>query len=90
LEDFAETLLQAEFLLDHRDEHVNADRDPYFNPDRVVARSVKGFNMQILLDPFEKQLDLPSPLVELRNRNRWQCKVVRQEHETSVVFLVVE
>ncbi len=46
--------------------------------------------MQILLDPFEKEFDLPSTLVDFRDRQRWQSEVVGQEHEPSVVLGVVE
>jgi hypothetical protein len=60
LQDFAEAPFQPEFFLDDRDEYVNADRDPHLNLHRVVARPVEGFDMQILFDPFEKQLDVPA------------------------------
>ncbi len=36
---------------------------------------------QILLDPFEKQLDLPAALVETADRRCGQCHLVGQEHQ---------
>ena len=35
----------------------------------------------MLFDPFEKQFDLPTALVELRDQQRRQHKVVRQKHK---------
>src|ERR1700757_3446403 len=81
LQNFAEAAFDPEFLLDDGHEHVNADRDPHLNSYRVVARSVKGFDMQVLFDPFEKQLDLPSTFVKFCNRQRRQREVVGQEHK---------
>ncbi len=36
---------------------------------------------QVLLDPFEKQLDLPLALVETADRRRGQCHLFGQEHQ---------
>src|SRR6516162_3671282 len=46
--------------------------------------------MQVLFDPFEKQLDLPSTFVKFCNRQRRQREVVGQEHKPPVVLGVVE
>ena len=81
MQDFAEAPLQPEFLLDDGDEHVNADRDPHLSLHRVVARPVKGFDMQVLFDPFEEQFDLPTLLVKRGNDGGGQCKIVRQKYE---------
>ena len=54
LQDFAEAAFDSGFFPDDGHEHVNADRDPHLSSYRVVARSVKGFDMQILFDPFEE------------------------------------
>ena len=43
----------------------------------------------MLFDPFEKQFDLPTALVELRDQECRQHKVVRQEHKPFVGFDVV-
>ena len=86
LQDFAEAPLQPEFLLDDGDEHVNADRNPHLSLHRVVACPVKRFDMQVLFDPFEKQLDLPATFVELRDDQSGKLKIVGEEAEALSVF----
>ena len=90
LQNFAEATFDAEFPPDNGHEHVNADRNPYLNSYCVVARSVERFDMQILFDPFEKQLDLPSTLVKFCDRQCRQCEVVGQKHEPPFVLGVIE
>ena len=46
--------------------------------------------MQVLFDPFEEQLHLPTALVEFRDRQRRQGEVVGQKHESPVVLRVVK
>jgi hypothetical protein len=46
-------------------QHVHRDRDPDLRFDRVFGGAVKGFDSEILLDPFEEQLDLPSAAIQL-------------------------
>jgi hypothetical protein len=60
LEDFSEAPIHLEFLLDDGHEHVNADGNPDLRLHRVDAVAIEGFYMQILLDPFEEQLDVPA------------------------------
>ena len=43
----------------------------------------------MLFDPFEKQFNLPTALVELRDCQSRQHKVVRQEHKPLAGFDVV-
>ena len=38
--------------------------------------------MQVLLDPFEEQFDLPAALVQTRDGKRRQLEVVGEKHET--------
>ena len=86
MEDFGEASVDLQFLLDDGNEYVNADGDPDLRPYGAGRRAIKGFDSQMLFDPFEKQFDSPATLVELRNRQRWQHQVVRQEDESLVGF----
>ena len=47
-------------LLDDGDEHVGADWAPDLRLHRVLAGAQKLLDSQMLLDPFEEQLDLPA------------------------------
>ena len=69
-------------LLDDGDEHVGGDGAPDLCLHGVLAGAQESLDTQVLLDPFEEQLDLPATFVERGNRQGWQRRVVAQK--TSV------
>ena len=81
LQDFGEAPFELEFAFEDRHQHIDADRNPDLCLDRVRARPEKGFDSQMLLDPFEEQLHLPATFVQAGNGQGRQGEVVRQEHE---------
>ena len=68
LQNSVEALVEVETLLDDGDQHV----DGYGNPDLrlhgVRRGAIERLDPKMLLDPFEKQLHVPSGLVEQRDR----------------------
>ncbi len=50
----------------------------------------KGFDPEMLLDPFEKEFHLPAAAVQFRDRERWQGKVVGQKDQRLCGFGVLE
>ena len=48
--------------------------------------AVKRLDAKILLDPFEKQLDLPAAAIEVGNRDSGKNEVVGQKHKRFVVL----
>ena len=54
--------------------------------DRVLGGPIKCFDPQVLLDPFEEELDLPAAFVELSNHLRGEREVVGQKDQTLVRF----
>ena len=64
LQDFAQTQLDFQFLLDNRYQNVNADGNPDLSLHCVFGRAEKCFDSQVLLDPFEKDFYLPAVLVK--------------------------
>jgi hypothetical protein len=66
-------------LIETDDQQVNADCDPDLGSHRVLARSEKSFDAQVLFDPFKEEFDLPSPFVDGCNCQRRQIEVVRKE-----------
>src|ERR1035437_449972 len=68
LEQSVEGGFQGEALLDDGNEDVNRYGDPDLRLHRVVRRAVELFDPKVLLDPFEKQFDLPAALVEGADR----------------------
>ena len=81
------TVGQFQTLLEYRDQHVSADRNPDLRLDGVLAGPQKGFDSQILLDPFEEQLDLPPLSIECRNQFGLECKVVREKGQSLAVLV---
>ena len=55
--------MQAFFQNSHQE--VNGDGSPNLRAYSVGAGAIKGFDAQMLLDPFEKQLDLPPAAIEI-------------------------
>ena len=53
--------------------------DPDLCHDRIFRGAEKAFDLEILLDPFEKQLDLPSLLVNFRDGGCRQSEVIGDE-----------
>jgi hypothetical protein len=90
LQNVGQASFDPQFLFHDGHEHVDADGDPDLRLHGVVAGAVESFDSQMLLDPLEEQLDLPTALVELRDRERRQREVVGQEHQPSFVFGVVK
>jgi hypothetical protein len=56
--------------------------------DGVFAGAVKGFDSEVLLDPFEEQLDLPSAFVDFRDGGGGRSEVVGNEDKTFAGFFV--
>ncbi len=67
LQDFAQTQLDFQFLLDNRYQNVNADSNPDLSLHRVLGRAEKCFDTQILFDPFEEDFYLPAAFVKSSN-----------------------
>ncbi len=63
-------------LFHDSDQDVNGDRDPYLCFDCVLDDSLKLFDSQKLLNPFEKQFDLPTAAIKLRDGQCRQIEVV--------------
>src|SRR6267154_862333 len=70
-----------ESLLDDGDQNIGGDGDPDLRLNAILGSPVEGFDPQMLLDPFEKQLDLPAAAVQFGDRKRGQDEIVGQEDE---------
>jgi len=57
---------------------------------RVLVRAEKRLDAQMLLDPFEEQLDLPTAFVELGDGQSRKLEVVGEEPEAFVVLFVTK
>src|SRR5881392_966015 len=52
--------VQTKSLLDDRHQHVDADGNPDLRPHSVFGSAVEALDAQMLFDPIEEQLHLPS------------------------------
>jgi len=46
---------------------IDEESNPDLGEDGILRRSQKGLDLQILLDPLEKEFDLPSFFIEIRH-----------------------
>ena len=79
---------QMQAFLGNGDQHVSADRDPDLRLDRVLVGAIKRLDAQVLLDPFEKQFDLPALAVQICNQLGFEGEIVGQKRDAlaSVVL----
>ena len=78
------------FFLNNGDEHVGGHGAPDLRLDRVLAVAQKLLDAQVLLDPFEEQLDLPAAFVPSGNGQGRQGRVVGQEDQSLLSFGIFE
>ena len=63
------------------DEQINGNGDPDLGANGVGPGAVKGFDAQMLLDPFEEEFDLPAATIELGDGQRRNGEVVGQKDQ---------
>jgi len=80
---------QMQAFLGNGDQHVSADRDPDLRLDRVLVGAIKRLDAQVLLDPFEKQFDLPALAVQVCNQLGLESEIVGQK-SYSLARLVLD
>jgi hypothetical protein len=68
--------VQFEIVFNNSDKTVGDDSDMYLYPDCIFRFSPKGFDTKMLLDPFEKQFNLPSIAVKEGNFFCFEVEVV--------------
>lgn len=71
-------------VLDDSDEAIGDNGNVYLYADSILRLSPKGFNAQVLFNPFEKEFDLPPVLVEECNILGRKIEVVRIVRERSL------
>lgn len=90
LQDPGQTVVDGEGLFETGHEKVGADGDPNLGSDSIVGCAEEGLDPQVLLDPFEEEFDLPSALVDQRDSQCRDRKVVGKEDQVLAGFFVEE
>lgn len=65
--DFNDRLTQFEVMFNNSDKTVYDDGNMYLNTYSILGFSPKGFDSEMLLDPLEEKLNLPSVFVKKGN-----------------------
>ena len=78
---------QMQAFLGNGDQHVSADRDPNLRLDRVLVGAIKRLDAQVLLYPFEEQLDLPALAVQACNQLGFEAEVVGQKRDPLAIVV---
>ena len=82
--DFEDGPANLEVVLDDGNETVGDDGHMYLYADRVFGFSPETLDLEVLLDPFEKQLHLPPIFIEQGDVLCTEVEVVRVVDETSM------
>ena len=70
------------------DEQINGDGGPDLRAHRVGRGAVKGFDAQMLLDPFEEEFDLPAAPIQFGDGQCWHGEVVGQKDQRLAGFWI--
>ena len=77
-------------LIETSHHEVHTDCDPDLSSYGVFTGSVEGFDAQVLLDPFEEQLDAPATFIDECNGQCGETEVVGQKDQTLTGFGIDE
>lgn len=88
LQNLTHRLVKTESLIENGNHQVNAHGDPDLGFHGVLREPVEGFDSQVLLDPFEKEFDLPARFVDLRDNHSVDGEVVGDEHQQLFRFCI--
>lgn len=75
-------------LFQNGDEQIDDNRRPDWDAHRVGRHAVKGFDTQMLLDPFEEEFDLPAAAIELGDGQCRHDEVVGQKDQRLAGFWI--
>src|SRR3546814_6766858 len=63
------------------DQHVDRDGDPDLRLHRIGRSAEERLDAQVLLDPFEEQLDLPALAIQGADRRGGQGALIGEQHD---------
>ena len=62
---------------------------PYLRQDGISTGAEKRFNLQVLLNPFEKQLNLPSGFIDLGDCRCRKLEVIGKKCKSLLPLLII-
>lgn len=73
-------------LFEDGDQQVNADSNPYLSLYAVDGSAEELLDSQMLFDPFEEQLNQPSLMIKVGNRESFDGEIVCQKDVVLVLI----
>src|SRR5690625_227839 len=67
---------------------IDAHRNPDLSQHGIPGSTQKGLDLEVLLDPFEEQLNLPARLVDGSNGGRGQLESIGQKNVFPAGFRI--
>src|SRR5690625_5617061 len=67
---------------------IDAHCNPDLSQNSIPGSSQKGLDLEVLLDPFEEQLNLPARLVDGSNGGRGQLDIIGLKNVFPAGFLI--
>ena len=77
-------------MLDDGDKAISYDCRANLYSDSVLCSAPEFLNLEVLLEPLEEQLNLPSVLVEIGNFESGKMECIRQKCEVSILLVIVK
>lgn len=77
-------------MLPQADQEIGDHGDDHRDQHGILGGAEKAFDLEVLLDPFEKQFDLPALLVQIGNRLGGAVEVVGDEDQPLVILSPVD
>jgi hypothetical protein len=76
-------------MLDPSQKKIVDHRDPYLCHHGILCGAEESFDLQVLLDPLEEDLYLPTSLVNIGDCFCGEIEIIREKTIDLVVFFVV-
>jgi hypothetical protein len=80
----------TQLLFDDYEQHLGRQGAPDLCLDCVFAGTQKPLDAEVLLDPLEEQLHLPTTFVHRSDCQRRQCRVVGQKDQSLARVRILE
>ncbi len=74
--------------LDEWEQQIIDYSGPYLGHDNVFRRAEKGFDFQVLLDPFEKYFDVPAGFVQIGDGTSSKLEIIGEKMVHFTGFLI--
>ena len=82
--------LQAHIMLHDSNETVGTDGRINLYSDSVLGSTPEFLDFEMLLEPLEEKLYLPTVLIEVCNLMGCQFRGIGQEHKLTALLLIIE